>query len=73
MRFFLLLENRLGVEGKVRVRFLHVGPVPLLKVLGQDHVAVLAHGVHPCLLADRRDVGVGDLFFFFFFLSLRKK
>ena len=33
----------------------------LLKVLGQDDVAVLAHRVHPCLLADSADVGVGNL------------
>lgn len=31
------------VEGKLVAALLHVGLVPLLKVLGQDHIAVLAH------------------------------
>lgn len=34
--------------------------VRLLKVLGQDDIAVLAHGKHAGLLADGRNVGARD-------------
>jgi len=35
--------------------------VALLEVLGQDHVAVLAHGLHARLLADGVDLGTREL------------
>jgi len=36
--------------------------VSLLKIFWQDHISVLSHGLHTCLLADRMDVG-GTHFF----------
>jgi hypothetical protein len=45
-------EVREGVWGRV---------VTLLEVLGENDVAVLAHGLHPSFLADRRNVRSADL------------
>ena len=49
------------VEIEICVGLLDIGLIALVKVLGQDDVAVLAHCMHASLLADCRDLSIADL------------
>ena len=51
----------LVVETELVTAILDLRLVTLLKVLGQDDVAVLAHGLHASFLADGGDRGIADL------------
>jgi hypothetical protein len=50
------------VESELGVTLLDCFLVRLFKVLGQDHIPVLAHGLHASLLADALDVSRRNLF-----------
>jgi hypothetical protein len=51
----------LMVEAKLIATILDLRFVTLLKVLGQNDVSILSHGLHTGLLADGRDGGIADL------------
>lgn len=56
-----VLSSASLVELEIAIRLLDIGLVALVKVLGQDDVAILAHCVHASLLADGRNLCIADL------------